>query len=380
MATYGHRGSFVGFTYNGIHSSTLGLTRVADKRYTENLLPSMKDVTADIVGVDEKVYFGTVYPKRIISVSFAFDGLTEAQLFDIKTIWGDKGIHDLIFDERPYKIYSAKLTDTIVTKSLCFTEKGVDIFKGEGSLQFTCFFPFARSRYAWQEDYNLDNIPEWRADEEFYNELTQRAAGNLYYDFDITQDAVGAVQGREQEFEWVNPQSLLIPDGIKEDNVTDNGGLIFIHYSDSNYINYNDWIVSSRIPSHEDYGIYDDTTHEITLFNAGDIPMPTQWWYKIPQQGTMSLIQIASAGAGNLEITNLQRSTIESPTKAGGDRYILIDMPNATIEGYDEYMRPTGRLYNEYISNGDFFLIPVGEYTIEATPKPYNIKFNYLYL
>ena len=64
---------YVGFTYNNIHSSTLGITRVStSKRYNEPILPTLKDITTDIVGADGVVYFGTKYTKRVFSVSFAF--------------------------------------------------------------------------------------------------------------------------------------------------------------------------------------------------------------------------------------------------------------------------------------------------------------------
>lgn len=378
MVTLGHRGSFVGFTYNGIHSSTLGITRVIDgSRYNDGLLPSMKDVTTDIVGIDGAVYFGTTYTKRVISVSFAFDGLTNQDLMRIKTLWIDKGIHDLIFDEWPYKVYSAKITGNAQTKSICFSKDGIDYFKGEGSLQFTCMLPFARSRYAWQEDYNLDNIPEWLCDEEFLEEASHNTeSGNLYYDFDVDQDAVGALTGILTEFIWVNPQSLLIPSGNKDYNVTDNGGIIITQHQDSSYINYSDWIESSRIPSRVNYGIYDHGT--IQFYNAGDLEMPTLWYFKIPETGEFS-VTLTNNNGQSLSVVNLHRNTSESPTGAGCDEYFMIDMPNHMIYGYDQYWKVTGRLYNQY-AQGQYFLLPKGECTVTLTQPPYNVKFNYLYL
>jgi len=36
------KGDFLGFTFNGVHSSELGLTRVSDgSRYNENLYPTI---------------------------------------------------------------------------------------------------------------------------------------------------------------------------------------------------------------------------------------------------------------------------------------------------------------------------------------------------
>ena len=376
MSEKGHRGSFVGFTYNNIHSSTLGITRVSSSsRYTDALIPTLKDVTTDIVGTSGVVYFGTTYVKRQFSVSFAFDGLTETQISSIQTSWHDKQIHDLIFDEWPYKVYSAKVTSLTSLKYLQFTDKDGDHFRGEGSIQFTCYFPFARSRYPWREDYNLENIPEWRNDAEFDGIVTLSEGGNIYYDLNQAPEVSSEVVGND--FAWVEPQSLLHTRVVDTDDATTNSELILYHYADSPYINYNDWIVSSGIPSRENYGMYDDGAHSINLYNAGDVIMPSQWYYKVSD--TPMTITFICDGNTKLTLTNLQQSHAPSPTGAGADYYIIIDMPRAVIQGYDRYNRPTGRLYNQYITQGDFFGIPVGAHTIQVA-KPMDIKFNYLYL
>jgi hypothetical protein len=63
----------------------------------------------------------------------------------LRTHFGDKGIHDLIFDEKPYKVYRAKVTGTATLKYLPFTEGNTNrLYKGEGTIQFTCYEPFAR--------------------------------------------------------------------------------------------------------------------------------------------------------------------------------------------------------------------------------------------
>ena len=78
------------------------------------------------------------------------------QLRNLRRCLGDKKIHDLIFDETPYKVYSAKVTGSSSVKHLCFDiDGGQRIFKGEGTIQFTCFFPFARSRYKYLDSYNF---------------------------------------------------------------------------------------------------------------------------------------------------------------------------------------------------------------------------------
>jgi len=37
----------------------------------------------------------------------------------------------------------------------------VRYYNGEGSFNFTCFFPYAVSRFSYIEEYVINNIPEW---------------------------------------------------------------------------------------------------------------------------------------------------------------------------------------------------------------------------
>ena len=141
------KGDYMGFTYNGVHSSELGIVRVSDgSRFNENLLPTMQDKTVQVPGGDGTYYFGSYYTQRQFSISFAFDGLNEKEVAELKRHFGDKGVHDLIFDETPYKVYSAKVTGSATLKYLVFDEGGNNrrVYKGEGSIQFTCYNPFAR--------------------------------------------------------------------------------------------------------------------------------------------------------------------------------------------------------------------------------------------
>ena len=144
------KGDYMGFTYNGRHSSEFGLVRVSDgSRFNENLLPTMQDKTVQVPGGDGTYYFGSYYTQRQFSVSFAFDALTENKLTELKRHFGDKGIHDLIFDETPYKVWSAKVTGTATIKYIPFDEGSTHrLYKGEGSIQFTCYHPFARCAFS----------------------------------------------------------------------------------------------------------------------------------------------------------------------------------------------------------------------------------------
>lgn len=156
---------YIGFTYNGKHSSDLGIVRTSNgSRFDENLLPTMQDKTAQVPGGDGTYYFGSYYTQRQFSISFAYDSLTEEQLVKLKKHFGDKKIHDLVFDERPYKIWKAKVTGTATLKYIPFSEGETNrIYKGEGTIQFTCYQPYAVCEKKWLDEYeDWNNINEWK--------------------------------------------------------------------------------------------------------------------------------------------------------------------------------------------------------------------------
>ena len=149
------QGDYMGFSYGTkadgtpMHSSDLGIVRVSDgSRFNENLLPTIQDKTVQIPGGDGTYYFGSYYTQRQFTIPFAFDDLSEEELANLKRHFGDKQVHDLIFDEAPYKTYRAKVTGTATIKYIPFAEgKNNRLYKGEGSIQFTCYEPFARCTF-----------------------------------------------------------------------------------------------------------------------------------------------------------------------------------------------------------------------------------------
>ena len=151
---------YIGFTFNGIHSSQLGIIRTSDgSRFNENLLPTMQDKTVQVPGGDGTYYFGSWYTQKPINISFAFDDMTELEYTELKKWLGDKKVHAFIFDESPYKAYQAKVTGSATIKHIPFTEDGKRVYKGEGSVQFTAFNPFARSVFKFLRE--GDEEQEW---------------------------------------------------------------------------------------------------------------------------------------------------------------------------------------------------------------------------
>ena len=155
---------YIGFTYNGVHSSDLGIVRVSNgSRFDENLLPTMQEKTVQVPGGDGTYFYGSYFTQRQFSVSFAYDNLNEQQLARLRTHFGDKKIHELVFDERPYKVYSAKVTGTATLKYIAFDEgEGRErIYKGEGTIQFTSYQPYAICKKRWLSEYECANKHEW---------------------------------------------------------------------------------------------------------------------------------------------------------------------------------------------------------------------------
>ena len=162
------KGDFIGFTFDGIHSSELGIVRVSGgDRYEEALVPSLSLKTTNVPGGDGSYYFGTNYTQRNINLQIAFDSLTQQQFMRLISVFGTKKISTLIFDENPYKVYNVKISSEPKLNYICFDEDNKRIYKGEGNINLVSLSPYAYSRYKYREDYTLENIPEWRGNDTF---------------------------------------------------------------------------------------------------------------------------------------------------------------------------------------------------------------------
>ena len=290
-------GDFIGFTFNGVHSSDMGIIRTSNgSRFNENLLPASTDKTVQIPGGDGTYYFGSNYTQRQIPISIATDELTETQFRQLKQWLGDKQIHPLVFDEAPYKTYMVKTSSAPTLKFICFdnitknnNEMVVNrVYKGEGSLQFIAYFPFARCTKKYLSEYTDSNKEEWAS-----------ASGLL----------------------------------------TTQGG-------------------------------YDGTGAEINLYNPGDVETDFFAYYARTSLKRLTKIYI------NSNILNFDFSNNDNVI----DTYIRINSKANLIEGCDENFKPTGTLYNKFITSGDFFKIPTGEnQLLSVGANCVKIEYDYLY-
>lgn len=151
-----------GFKFGDYHSSQFGLIRVSNgSRYNEYLLPTLKNTTTDVPGMEGTLYFGTQKTTRSFQVDMAFDSLTEEDIRDIRE-WLT-GAHSLIFDERPYIQYMCMLNSAPQLKYLTFEENGERIYKGELSVNFVSYLPYGYSidGKKFIDDFFDENFEEW---------------------------------------------------------------------------------------------------------------------------------------------------------------------------------------------------------------------------
>lgn len=190
------KGDFISFSYNGVHSTDLGIVHVSSSdRYADALLPTIQDKTVQVSGSDGTYFFGSYYTQRPITLIIAFDSMTETQLRRARALFGDKQSHPLVFDEEPYKVYYAKVTGTPQYNYICFNNYEDDsnvnprIYKGEGTINFICYEPFAHcpNQYKYLDQwavnnpdwYKYDNKNEWNLSA---NLLSTKGTGNAAYD------------------------------------------------------------------------------------------------------------------------------------------------------------------------------------------------------
>ncbi len=331
----GRKGDFIGFTFDDIHSSELGLIRVSGgNRFSENLLPAIQDKTVQVPGGDGYYYFGSNYTQKQISISVAFDSLTEEQIRVIKKKFGDKKIHKLVFDELPYKYYLVKIANAPNLKYIPFDEDQCTnheeyiaskdelyhpypdyslkrVYKGEGTFSFVAYTPFARSRFKYRDQYTAENCPE----------LEQTGSiEEIFYNLDA----------------WVKSSG-------------------FKGSTDSMTHNSTTYVID--VPQ----------TNGVAVYNPGDFD--AHFKLKIDlNQSLNSNNKKYFPGGTFLAPRDEETAVKETKRKSiklkqfelvGKDTGIRINTALNLIEGIDSNGEVTGNLYNKYIEAGDFFRIPI---------------------
>lgn len=143
---------FMGFQWNGKHSSQFNLVRVSSgNRYDGNMLSGVTNNTTDIPGGDGQYYYNSTFQAKQFTIDCAFDKLTEQNLRDLSSWLACRELKELIFDEEPYKAYNVKISGKPDLKYLCFNEYDAKvkeyrrIYKGELKITFVAPVPFAHN-------------------------------------------------------------------------------------------------------------------------------------------------------------------------------------------------------------------------------------------
>ena len=308
------KGDFIGFSFNGYRSEDLGIVRVSDgSRYTEDLVPTTQDKTVQVPGGDGFYYFGSDYTQRQFSINIAFDELTEKQFRELQQVFGTKELGKLVFDERPYKYYMVKSSKPQL-KYICFGKDGERTYKGEGTLTFTAYYPFAKSAFKFLE-----------------KEIEKETGKEVY----VLRKTYSNIE------EWAEAS------GMKSQGTLD------------------------KVPESPTEGVY-----SISVYNAGDLE--TDFILKFNgAPGDAVNIELSQQNVGNKKaLLNLKKFGLKNT-----DTGFQINTKTNLIEGFNAEGL-TGTLYNENITQGDFFKIPPREegYQISVTgATPIEIVYDYIY-
>lgn len=378
-------GDFIGMEYNGVHSSALGFVRTSNgDRYNLSLLPSFEDQTAQVQGRDETYYFGLNYTDKNISIDIAFDEINESRFRKITKLFSDRKPHKLILDESPYKYYNVKIAESPEIDYLCFDNGGERIYKGEGSLSFVAYNPFAQSTYKYLTDYNSDTMKYWEF--KVTKDVAPILNNKIYYTRDSWDNYTPIIFTDEIEF----PQKYTQCDASKEFNSSfvyyifdgteytevENLELETYRLNPSNYYtknndfyyeggNINEWFFSLDLLPNQTYQSYTYDTfisgeNKINLYNPGDLE--TDFEVTIPfTNGYINDLKFYLSSFDTTLVNYQLRLANSIPIKEG-DAAIKINTSNNLIYGVDsldENSKPTGNIYNEYIIGGHFFKIPV---------------------
>ena len=334
---------FTGFSFNGVHTSDLNLVRVsAGSRYEEQIIPNFQDTTVKMPGADGTLYWDSFYSDRTWSVEAAFDDLNETQFRRLRQVYNTKILGRLIFDELPYKYYMAKIQSAPQIKFICFGDAVAErTYKGEISFQFVSYYPYARSVHKYLSTFGFDAT----STTDPHHDLTR------YPNLLAWADSCGMASSPywnatdpSTSPRWDDTWSRYVYVYNAGDVDTDIAVLLPPHRCDNHQLTalklYDDSEGRGQGQS-KLIGQLNFTDFEMSPI---DLAIESEYASTYPTLDShITRIRINSA-------TNLIEGVV-MPTAAE-------ERPDTdTDDRYYSY-KPTGSLYNQYISSGDFFKLP----------------------
>ena len=382
-------GDFIGFTFGGVHTSSLGITRVSGgDRYDESLHPEINDTTAEVPGMDGNYYFGSNYGPGKIDLELAFDSLTEAQFRKLRQVFGVKTQKELIFDERPYKKYIAKIESPIELSYVCFDEPKKSIgaerdgvrrdrendqeYVAAGAIEDSFTVPAGQT-----VSFTLTRTPSGEVTVTSEIEFTHEEE-TLTYVFDNSSgetDVAVVISYNAEEIPFEAAWEQVTPyvrDYSQTERIYKGEGKIsfvcYFPFAKSVYKQIpsgqeeSDWAISSGIltaTAYQNIDTYNSETGVINIYNAGDID--TGFRLYIPAAALNNTITLNYKEDG----INITASLVIKPvTLQTGDIGVLVDTTNELVVGVSQFntllsgnakYTTSGNLYNEFIDSGYFF-------------------------
>ena len=159
-------GGYLGFTFDGRHSSEFGLLVVSDgSRYHQNASSNFSDTVTQVPGYNGGYYFGTQLGMKDFEINCVFEEMTTHTWHEVQRWLYPNKVGWLIFDETPYKKYLVKISNIIQPSFIPFDSKQSqiksykfqkEIWKGEVNISF-----FSFDEYGYEnENYEVQNITE----------------------------------------------------------------------------------------------------------------------------------------------------------------------------------------------------------------------------
>ena len=429
---------FYGFQFNGFHSSDLGIVRVSDgSRYNDSLVPAFQDKTAQRVGNDGTFYWESFYTNKPIAVQIAFDNLSEIQYRKLRQVFDGKAEGDLIFDETPYKAYYVKVQNPPQLKTICFNdyyeeggqEKVRRVYKGEGTINFICYNPYARGLFKYLDgsgqtpvyevqmeraifatrvgdptntsfylppegtpyaDYPKILVPKSEIDKLAGNGTTNIPYNDnnkqqiVFYYANPGQSLLNAKKYISYKRPWATTQNNSVFSGLNNNHnpwftatrsaVSSNyvlDGDVVRPIVTNYYSNKDEWLESSGVLSSNILNVSGSTILlDVTGTSSINIynagDVATDWCAYF-SSGVNSITFKPNANDNfNDDVTTATLTFTNMPSPTTvGGTYIRVNSKTQLVEVCDSYFEPTGVLFNKYISGGDFFRIPV-------SPTPLN--------
>ena len=316
------KGDFLGFSFNGRHSSEFNIIRVSDgSRYQDGLVPEMEDMTNNVPGRDGAYFYGSVYKERTFSIKFAFDNVTDDNLRDMRQWLGYDGIASLIYDEFPYKKYMVKITSLPNLDYVCFDERKrrASNTSRDGARVEN------RSKSGDETVVNREQVYPWEyeldGNGEYVKERIYKGEGTIdfiaYYPFALStghtiEDVVANVDGAGANDEWKNGSHVP---------------------TKALYESYNiDKVIKGN----------DEGDVRIPVYNFGDKPTPFKLTIEVSSDDYYLITDYRTQKKIYLNFNGI---TLE-------DTQVIVDSYSRLIIGVQ-----TNQIYNKAIVAGDFFEI-----------------------